>query len=489
MKKIAISALLLASILLTTACASSGDASSESSSGASTDVVTSAVGVVTDVDGNYSYVPDVKDYGGYEFRFVNFDEVQENAWNDIPDDIFIAEESGDLLGDSVYRRNKAVEEALNITISSKKYGDLESIEMIEQTVLSGTDEFDAVSTATMVIPSLLNRSLLADMNTMDFDFDAPWWDKNSLDSLLIGGKLFAVTSDITYFDKLAVYVTFFNRKIAENYDVGNLYELASSGEWTVDKMFEIGDSFSQDLDNNGAYDINDSFGVASQNDAFYIFFNGGGLHLCDIDSDGEVRFTLEGEKEINALQKIYGLLVDKQRFFNRQEHKLTNVDAINMFNEDKVMFLIRPIQSLFMMRNMDSDFGILPIPKLYEGQEGYGTAINNYCGTMLCMPISIGNPERSADIMQYMAFESYKSVIDPFYETILGNKLIRDEGSSEMLDIAFGSRIYDTGLIWNFGGVNDVLLNNRSTDVASLIATQIEKVSAAIEEFNEMIAD
>lgn len=60
-----------------------------------------------------AYEPEV-DYEGYEFRLINYDNATENEWTGIPNDLFVEAENGERLNDSVWRRNAAVSEALNI---------------------------------------------------------------------------------------------------------------------------------------------------------------------------------------------------------------------------------------------------------------------------------------------------------------------------------------------------------------------------------------
>ena len=140
-----------------------------------------------------------------------------------------------------------------------------------------------------------------------------------------------------------------------------------------------------------------------------------------------------------------------------------------------------------MMREMDADFGILPIPKLNEEQENYGAAVNPYTATLTCLPVSVRDPERSARVLQYASYESYYTVNGPLYEYVLGAKLIRDEISSKMLDITFDNRNFDIGLIWNFAGIADTLISNTDTDVASMIAAQTEKVNSDIKKLEDSL--
>ncbi len=302
------------------------------------------------------------------------------------------------------------------------------------------------------------------------------------------GKLFGVASDITFQDKLSTYVTFFNHQLAEDYGLGNLYSLVENNEWTLDKLLELGENASHDIDNNGIYDDRDSYGLSCQNDGVYILLHAANLRICKQDSDGNIVFALTEEKAVNTLQKIYSVVLDGRRYFNRQTFNKTLKEAVNMFNENRTLFLIRPIQSLFLMRNMQSDFGILPLPKLDINQSSYGSAVNPYSATITCIPISVVDAERSAEILQYLAYESHYTVIGPLYETVLGSKLIRDESSVKMLDITFGSSIYDIGLIWDFAGIVETIMLNKDTNVASMLAANESAVIQTIENLNKIVA-
>lgn len=429
-------------------------------------------------------------YDGYTFRAWSFDNEGVNGWTGIPNDIDVDAESGDLLNDSIFRRNKTVEDALNITIelSDSKTDTTD----LRKSVMAGSNDCDAYFPREYDLVACVTGGLVLDMMSVDaFDgFSSPWWQKSSVDAMTIRGQLYSVGSDITYWDKLSTYVVFFNRQMVENYDLGDLYQLVADGGWTFDHMLAMGDIVSQDIDNNAVYDLNDVYGVSCQNDGAYIFLHAGGLTVCDRDSDGSIAFNLNKETHVNALQTIFGVMTDKKRYFNRQDFNADLNAAVNMFVENRALFLIRPIQSLFLMRDMAADFGILPLPKLYETQDGYHSAVNPYSATMLVLPKSLENPERSAVVTSYLASVSSASVIEPLYETVLGSKLIRDERSPAMLDLAFDGAVYDVGLIWNFGEfINPTLLTNRSMDIVSLVGKHQSKIDRAIAALDEIYSE
>ncbi len=427
------------------------------------------------------------DYDGHTFRFIFFDNTVINEWVGIPCDLDVEEANGDMLNDSVYYRNLTVEEALNVTITADSYGD-DVFTLIQQSVTAGSADFDAAYHRLNQMAVMVNGGYLYDLNTLsDFDFTAPWWDANCAEALNVQNRLFGAVSDITYFDKLAAYVVFYNQNMAADHQIGDMYEIVENGEWTFDTINAISEKVAVDLNGDGSYGPEDSYGLSCQNDGVYILLHAAGHRIAGVNDKGEITMTLQNEAAVSALQEIYRIMFSGNLFFNRQAYGMNVNDAINMFIENRTLFLIRPVQTMMALREMEADFGIIPVPKYDENCESYNTAVNPYACIFMCLPLSVENPTRSADVLEALACESYYSVISPLYETVLGDKLVRDTRSTEMLDLIFENRVYDLGLIWDFGAITDKLLQNKSTDVVSMLASVENKVQDSIDDLMEAI--
>ena len=483
--------LLLCAILMSSAvtgCSGGGDTVQTS---AETEAVVSGNETEADTEKIAFDVTGI-DYEGYEFRVWNFDNYKVNTWDpkDIPNDLYSTELTGDVLNDAVFTRNKNVEEALNIRITVEDRDDGTMDTGLQQSVAGGSQDVDILFPRFYCMPIYVNKGYLMDLNRVDFrDTDAPWWNAEANDVLNIYGKQFGMVSDITYQDKVCTIVTYFNQQMATDYQLGDMYETVINNEWTLDNLLSMGEAVSADVNGDGAYDINDAYPLSCQNDAAYYLLHGGGIRFCENDGKGNIVLSLTSEQAVSGLQKIYEIMGNQQMFFNRQSFGVSLQDAVNMFCENRVMFLIRPIQSLFLMRNMEADFGILPVPKLNENQASYGTAVNPHAATFMCWPVIAEDISRSAVITEMLAWESHYNVIDPLYENILGSKLIRDDGASAMLDVVFDSIIYDIGLIWNFNDMGTKLLTNKDTNVASLLAGMSGAIEAEIQKLQETVKD
>ncbi len=482
-----LTALLLSSGLLAS-CGDAADSPAVTETGEVLVTDVASVSAESESETEYRYTPARTDYGDEEFRILNYDNATINNWTGIPSDIIPAENHHtDILSEAVYTRNLLVEELLRVKIVGENLTAGEITARINKASMSGDDEFDAVFCGLYQLGSLVSGQTLSDLRATDMDLTAPWWDQNSIEAFELGGVLFGAVSDITFFDKVSTYVTFFNTELIKANGLENPYDLYEQGEWTLEKLLEMGEVVSRDVDGNGRYDKEDAYGLSFQNDAAYVLLNAANRTIITKDDAGLPLYNLTDASVIETMQRIYGLMLDSRRFFNRQSYGMDMQGAINMFTENRVLFMVRPIQTLFMMREMKADFGIVTLPKMNATDTYVGSSVNPYAGTVLVIPTSVKDKDRVVDVLQALACESYYTVREPLFDVVLGAKLTRDERSVEMLNIAFRNRVYDIGLVFDFGDLANKLLTNPSTDVTSKFTSWKRVADRKIESLVEQI--
>ncbi|MCQ2430971.1 MAG: extracellular solute-binding protein [Clostridia bacterium] len=489
LKTAAVSVLLLSAIL--TAC---GGETAQNPVTTNAPGGTAAAPAVTEAvtEENRLYPAYELDLGGSDFHMFYFDEVGMCGWSsEIPNDLYAAEETGDILADAVYRRNLSVEEKYNVKLTAEACPDWDITARVSKSVLSGAGSYDAVFPHWQIMQPLITGNYLTQLDSY-LDVSMPWWDARSKEGFSVGGKTFALSGDLTFMDKLTDIVLFFNKKMAADYDLGDIYQMVVDHKWTFDKMLEICSNLSADLDNNGKYDKNDRFGFAGQNDASYELFNSSGEKFCSIGSDGVPYLSNDSERAIGVMMRVYEFMNDSRSFFNRQAANLSVADAINMFKSDNVFILMRPLQTVMELRSMNADFGIIPTPLMDDAQTDYYTSIGYTVAIATCIPSDAKDVTVSAAILDTMAAESYYSMNEVFYDMVLGSKVIRDDISRQNLDIIFENHLYDPGCIFGFGGMASEFLNNyknRTDKVASTIEKFKPKVEKDIEKFMDTLAN
>lgn len=488
-KYISLTALLLAMLMMLPGC-DAGE--SDETNPPIEETQPAAEETAGSADGETEYpFPDVSgvDLGGVTFNMFYFSNELNHAWSGIPTDLNPTETTGDILNDAVYERNRYVEETINILLTEeaapKGYEQLGKA--LQTSVMAGDNLYDLALPNIVSVIGLADGGLLRDINKLDVDIAAPWYDEKSVTEMTISDKLFYVESDITYIDKLSTIVTYFNKSITADHGMDDFYQVVQDGDWTYDYMLEMAEQVTEDVDGNGSMDDKDAYGIACQNDGSYYLLHAAGQKIGDKSETG-LRFAAGDERCVTALQDIFDLMAS-DHYFNAHKYNYGMAQIAAMYIEDRALFLIRPLQTVFNLREMTADFGIIPMPKYYEDDSSYHSPMNIYPGTIMCVPKNSANTEYIGTVMDLLAAQSHKTVMPSLYDTVLDTKLIRDEMSSTMLDIIFATRVYDLGLIWDFGGFRTAIVTPNHIEVASTVAsvtsaaeTQIEKLYKTISE-------
>ena len=473
---------LILALLLTVGCGSNDPGEQKQTSADTTVADTTAEPELT--------IPDYKlDLGGADFNILYFDAVEACGWSsDIPCDVNTDEQTGDLLNDEVYDRNRRIEEMYDLKITAhKETWDVYSV--LERSVMSASGEYDAAFVKQQGLSNPVSNGYFAELSAL-LDFEKPWWDEKSLEGFEVCGKTYAIAGDVTFMDKLCDIVIFFNKNMAEEYNLGDIYQMVIDKKWTFEEMLKMCELVSADLNNDGSADKDDRFGFAGQNDAAYELFQSAGERFCTLDKDGIPYLSNDSERAVDIMMKVYSFMNDDINFFNRQTAGLSVNDAIKMFISNRVLFLMRPLQTIMELRAMDADFGIIPTPLMDDSQSEYSTSIGFTVANCVTIPVDAKSVETSAKVLDTLSADSYFNMNSTFYDMVLGAKLTRDDNSTENLDIILNSCVFDPGCIFEFGKmINDFMKAGDPGTVASTIETYRNSVAADIETLIEAVSD
>jgi len=400
-------------------------------------------------------------------------------------DVNVEKETGDIVVDTVYRRNRAVEERLGIVI--KDVQDQGAARKIENAVAAGETAYSGVW---LKVDNFFPTSLkgpFANLHTVPhINFEKKYWDPNAVGDMTISGKLYGMTGDITTATHMFTNLLLYNKALALEYGLPNLYNLVREGKWTFDKFIEITKGIYKDLNGNGKADKDDFFSIDINPAAYEAFFSSAGEKWVEKNAGGEIVFSELTEKKAAVLDKI-------EEMFTKQQHVWCSYDV--PFRDSRAIFYDIDIGSTCDMRDLDLDFGILPVPKFSEAQDRYYVYAYPFF-PFLAIPTTITGEEleMAGAAAEALASESYRTLTPAFYNIALENKFTRDEESYEMLDIIMRSRIYDL-LYWgpwdsfrNWGTGIVSALQKGGGGYTSIYEKTIDKSKAKIDEIIEIYA-
>ena len=476
-----LSVLLLLALLTSVSCGESGKPASTTSpeTNGETTTATSETELLPDI-------PERGDYGGYEFTVL----YEKTGWGTYSNEYLdFEEQTGDAYSDAVYKRNRLCEEKFNFKLAlvEKSFGDVSNL--VQSSVMAGDDEYD-LAIATYGLKR--GTDLLADFNTIPhIDTSKPWWNTNAAEQMQVDGSLTNALSDFIITHRDGTVATFFNQRLAAEYKLDNLYDLVREGKWTLDKFAECTKNISADLDGDDQFTDKDMYGYAAlDSNSFTYMYYGCGLRLVKENPDGKLVPALGDEQSINVLQKIAGILNSDNIQYSPWKNTNTGGDGdqsiFRIFKEGRTLFLSHGIGSASRFRDLKDDFGVLPAPKLDENQDTYYNVID--AGKFMVIPKTLTDPDRTGTILESLSYEGYRSVISAYYDTMLKNKLMRDDDSIEMLD----KYIFPNSVVKSFfsAKVQETLQTvARDPDsIASTIASQISVMQADIDKLYESFA-
>lgn len=443
---------------------------------------------ITEKDPNDDDLPDGLDFGGREYRVMTYKDgnlpTTNTAW---PNYIEVESETGDLVNDAAYKRNREVEERLDVTIVCNELPDFEVVKAVQQSVMAQDDTFDmAVFYSGPQMLGLIQDGMLLDVNTTEYiDLTKPYYSKDMVDTYRFGEKNYIFAGKYPYPQFASVYLLF-NKELFENYKLDEPYELVKSGKWTLDKFAELVKGKYSDLNGNAEHDIDDQYGMSAFEIVYnYLYFSAGGR----VVSNGKNGFTYEmnTDRSISIMEKLVALIDSEDTYAATPgDPKI----RYKNFTDGHSLFCLYT-SSFYALRDMEFDFGILPLPKFDEAQENYMTY---QVGGICAMPSTVSDTAFASAVTEALFSTSGKLMTKPFIQKFVENKLLRDEGSQEMYRLLTDTASYEvTRLIDPTNGIaSDLkpkveLLVARSTDVSSRWASIKDVVTKSYDELYDQM--
>ncbi len=436
------------------------------------------------------------DFDGYTFTIIDRG-AYSSHWTSI--DVYAEELTGEPINDAVYNRNAVVGEKYNFTVAEAIGASGDPTPEVKQAVQSGDEMYDLVLCAATAQGNMATQGMLVDLMPFPhLDLSQPWYDQSASEATSIAGRLFATTGELTIMDNDATWALLFNKNLAENLGIGNLYTSVSEGSWTMDALLEVITLASADLNGDGIHDETDQWGIQGEGFNTMAFIHGAGASPYAKDENDIPIITAQDERFYSAFEKAVAINgnFDLCLYADNYSGKYTDVWAEVMdasFTEGRVLFACVGMNRVTLFREMEMDFGILPIPKYDEAQEEYHCLLSLGNATMFSVPKTVTDQNRTGIILEALSAESLYTLTPAYYDVTLKTKSARDEESAAMLDLIFASRAFDLGNMYSgLAGLFNVAINLTSqgkTDLASGIEAQMKPAQSGIDKLVESIQE
>lgn len=433
--------LLVASMLLSFAACGEGEQNP-----AATDAPTTGDQAATEGETNYDPGIEKKDYDT-EFNVVVGGTFDTKYY-------FVEEGEGDTMSDSVYERQLKILDHLGVEFTHQNGGGwIEYAGAIHRVVMSGGDDYQMVMTHVYQgVTDLITNNSLYDMAELpSVNLDAPWWHAELMEEIKINDQYLLGYND---FCLSHVDVITFNKKLRNDYQLDNPYDLVRNKEWTLDKFVSMASTVSSNT-GDATWGPEDTYGLTGWGWVPLIdFVTSSNLKIVDKDADDHfyVAYEDNSEKVLNLIDTVTNMYNAEWSWMWKSVHDASDVVDITT---GRALFYFVSSLNLVTLKGEDVDYGILPYPMYDTKQENYRTL--NWNG-LLGVPASIKNPEMVGDVMEMLNYYS-APVKDAFYENLLGSKVAQSPDDVDMLNIIWDTVVSDVGIVTcNVSGSMDNLV-------------------------------
>ncbi len=407
---------------------------------------------------------------------------------------FIAEEeNADLINDNVYLRNRETEESIGVKLNFQATSEGEFQNLLKRSISANDGAYDMAAFYSYFGVSWALEGYYYNLLDLEYlDFDKPWWNSDFANELTLNDQLYFSVGDMALSTIDRVYALFFNKVLAAEYfPETNLYDVVNEGKWTADMFTSLIKDTYQDLNGNSDADEDDFYGwiapaASIPIDGIQVGFD---IPVTETGSDGIPQYVYGGERSATGYSKLYEMFTNNKDIYpGKYDMDSINL-AINKFVNGTSVFLIDLFCTTTQLRDMEDDYGVLPLFKLDENQKEYCTTSDDV-SSFVAVVSSSQNPEASAAAMEKMSETSYKYVTPAYFEVALKTKYARGDEDSAMYDLIIEGRKYNFGFVMSSSCGNIThhwrsLLDTRKDTFVSTIEKQAKSVNKQFEKLLE----
>jgi len=501
MKKlpITLTTLLLFSALLIQSCGGNSSKTGEDTANEQNDSQNEAAVSETTADPYLDDLPGDLKLGGKEVTFLYREEVS--------DEFYTESLNGDIVNDAVYESIREVEERLDTDIVLKtRAGQMlearqEYKDHITNTVLAGDALYDWVDLMFGAPPGLMVNGIFTDLNTVDnIDLEKPYYIDGLSETVSIDDHLYFLAGDISLGYLKCLHCMYFNKQTAENYGVENLYDIVNDGQWTIEKMREISEAASEDINGDGKYNLDDKIDFLVHNSTHLKgFWMSTGIKMYEKNEDGEYSFIFGSDRDAEICSKLNDLVYQTKGSYYPEVND-ANVSQLEQYNKLSAKFVSGAVfittaemdYAVTNLRDMEDAYGILPYPKMDEEQENYISS-SRTTHNSFCIPITCSDTGAAGAVMEALSSVKYSNVAPAYFEIALKVKYSHDDESAVMYDLIRDTMYFDFGYTYNTAidtpeGVFTSSIKNKDS-IASNVASRGNALQTSLDKYIEQVRE
>ena len=418
-------------------------------------------------------------FDGANFTILHYDESKTRYFFDVEED------SAEAIASAAFNRNVEIEDRFNVSIGEATAPGNNTLGTLRASNMAGDGVYD------VVIPHFIEDKTgmmidgqISNLRSLPYvDLTRDWWYSYMVDAITVNNQTYYATSDLTVTCQ-NFFVLLFNKNYMADLQLTEPYEDVFNYTWTMDKLKAMMEAATVSVVGDAASSEN-KYGLVTCGNLQYQMQLPLELQLIKVQNDEVV--IANDQHVADVVESVYDLLYSGNTYLG----DYTNQNYITQFfGGGRALFAYFGMGTYYqVIRDIDGfDYGILPFPMMNEAQGKY---VVQRSDSLLCVPTVLSNPDKTGMILEALTCASMKLVRPAFYDTVLSTKCLRDETSRKVLDLIFHSFSFETGFIFDssrsFASILDNLMNSKSKDSQSFIASRKTSVQAGLKKVNEFL--
>ena len=401
--------------------------------------------------------------------------------------------SGDIVEKAISKRNNAVQERLGVKLNFIRGETPAEVFMptVRDEIMSGSQDYDIIVGPQCTSGVVAAAGAFHDLKDAKYiDFTKPYWSDDYNTALSVNDKRYMIGGDASLTTIGWASCMLFDLEGYNNVlgDVDEFYQYIDEGNWTLDALADKCRQCYLDLNGNGIKDASDRYGIGldghSSNTDQFLFASG--AHYSLRDENNVPVLDMKNDKTLKFADKYFNLVHNNEGVFT-----ITAQNAESAKDMESV-FESASMHAAVDQRDRESDFGIIPMPKLDDSIDKYHSWLSdNTC--ILAVPIThdAERVEMIGAVLEAMASETYRQVLPEYYERALKQKYARDSWSGKMLDLIHDGMTTDFVAVYNLslneiGGMMRAIIGSESNTFVSYYDAKADVVQAKLKELFEI---
>ena len=409
-------------------------------------------------------------FDDYTFVFASvYDE------NTIASEIYREDDSASLISKAMEERKKIIKEMYSANIAE---------ENIAASILPSEFAAEQLSKYDIIVHERYGHKSYSNnyinLYYLNIYLPHPWWDQGYVNENTIDGILYATTGSFSTQAFDLTHALIFNKSVKNSIPAiqdMDFYDLVEDGYWTIDTFLSIVQKACSA--NQGTE------GLALSPSSLRQFYFGMGEHYLNKtdNKDGTSKFSAGFDKNNTDASQLLAELLN----YAKGKGTTSSFTAFEDFNENKLLFTETTLGSL--EDYIDTDFGILPFPKMSTEQKDYVSFAEKDILT-ISVPKNCRDIAMISDFLTIYAYYSHYTVYEAYVESITA--LTSGEEDAQTVKTLISGRTYDLAFSYNFSDTdaNFLACTSSGASVAEMLSgTLSENILAAAREHAAFIID